>query len=55
LSAGTLDGRAEEMMFSFGLVVLPIVATPWGYVFRTYLRREERGTAAAAEPSMAAM
>jgi hypothetical protein len=23
LSAGTLDGRAEEMMFSFGLVVLP--------------------------------
>ena len=39
LSAGTLDGRAEEMMFSFGLVVLPIVATPWGYVYRTFLRR----------------
>jgi hypothetical protein len=54
LSAGTLDGRAEEMMFSFGLVVLPIVATPWGYVFRTYFRREGRG-ASAVEPSMAAM
>ena len=40
MSAGTLDGRAEEMMFSFGLVVLPIVATPWGYVYRTFLRRE---------------
>jgi hypothetical protein len=53
LRAGTLDGRAEEMMFSFALVVLPIVATPWGYVFRTYLRREERATAAAAEPSAA--
>jgi hypothetical protein len=55
LSAGTLEGRAEEMMFSFGLVVLPIVATPWGYVFRTYLRREERGRAAAVEPTIAAM
>jgi hypothetical protein len=42
LSAGTLDGRAEEMMFSFGLVVLPIIATPWGYVFRTYLRRDDK-------------
>jgi hypothetical protein len=41
-SAGTLGGRAEEMMFSFLLVVLPIVATPWGYVFRTYFRRERR-------------
>lgn len=40
LSAGTLDGRAEEMMFTFGLVVLPIVATPWGYVFRTFFRRD---------------
>lgn len=39
-SAGTLEGRAEEMMFSFGLVVLPIVATPWGYVFRTFFRRD---------------
>jgi hypothetical protein len=54
LSAGTLDGRAEEMMFSFGLVVLTIVATPWGYAFRTHLRREDHGTGAAVEPSMAA-
>ncbi len=53
LAAGTLDGRAEEMMFSFGLVVLPIVATPWGYVLRTHLRRERSGTAAAVEPSTA--
>ena len=53
LRAGTLDGRTEEMMFSFGLVVLPILATPWGYVLRTYLRREERGTAAAVEPKTA--
>ena len=40
MSAGTLDGRAEEMMFTFSLVVLPILATPWGYVYRTYIRRE---------------
>jgi hypothetical protein len=54
LSAGTLDGRAEEMMFSFGLVVLPIVATPWGYVYRTFLRRDRadgRERAPQVEPS----
>lgn len=55
MSAGTLDGRAEEMMFTFGLVVLPILATPWGYVYRTFIRREARGAAAPVEPSMAAM
>lgn len=53
LTAGTLDGRTEEMLFSFGFVVLPIVATPWGYVYRTYLRRGERGSGAALEPSTA--
>jgi hypothetical protein len=54
LSAGTLDGSAEEMMFSFGLVVLPIVATPWGYVYRTFLRRDRadgRERAPQVEPS----
>ena len=40
MSAGTLDGRAEEMMFSFGLVILPILATPWAYVYRTFLKRD---------------
>ncbi len=54
MNAGTLDGRAEEMMFSFGLVILPILATPWGYVVRTYLHRERPSQAPAVEPTMAA-
>jgi hypothetical protein len=39
-SAGTLEGRSEEMMFSFLFVVLPVIATPWGYVFRAYFQRD---------------
>ncbi len=54
LSAGTLDGRAEEMMFTFGLVILPILATPWGYVARTYLRRQRPSQTPAVEPTMSA-
>jgi hypothetical protein len=44
-SAGKLAGSpAEEMTYSFLWVVLPILATPWRYVFETYFRRE-RGAA----------
>jgi hypothetical protein len=39
-SAGTLEGRSEEMMFSFLFVVLPVIATLWGYVFRAYFQRD---------------
>lgn len=39
-SDGALDGRAEEMAGSFALVVLPILATPWKYVFENYLKHE---------------
>jgi hypothetical protein len=28
---------AEEMTYAFAWVVLPIVAMPWGYAFRTYV------------------
>lgn len=45
-SDGELAGRAEEMAFSFAIVVLPLIATPWGYVFRTYLTREDKPPAA---------
>lgn len=27
----------EETAFAFSLVVLPILAVPWGYVFKTYI------------------
>ena len=40
-SAGTLDGRAEEMAFSFLMVVLPIVAVPWRHVFDNYIRHRD--------------
>ena len=28
---------AEEMTYAFGWVILPIVAMPWAYAFRTYV------------------
>ena len=52
MSSGTLDGRAEEMMFSFSLVVLPILATPWSYVYRTFIRREDSAHASKAGPGV---
>jgi hypothetical protein len=39
---------AEEMTSAFVWVVLPIVAMPWGYAFRTYLRPSKRRAAVAA-------
>ena len=42
-SAGQLSGRAEEMTFSFAFMVIWVIATPWGYVFRTYLRHNKDG------------
>ena len=37
-SAGKLEGSsAEEMTYSFVWVLLPIVAMPWRYFFRTYI------------------
>ena len=39
-SAGKLAGSpAEPMAYAFAWVLLPIVATPWGYVIRRYFRR----------------
>ena len=36
--AGTLAGSpAEDLTYVFLWVPLPIVAVPWGYVWRTYL------------------
>jgi hypothetical protein len=37
-STKTLAGSpAEEMTYAFAWVILPIVAMPWGYAFRTYV------------------
>ncbi len=30
------DAATDGMLFPFALVILPILAVPWGYVFRTY-------------------
>ena len=52
-SAGTLAGSAaEEMAYAFLWVVLPVIATPWRYVFETFVRRERRndGSMSNAEP-----
>ncbi len=46
---GTLAGStAEESMVSFLLVVLPIVATPWKYVWNTYFRELRHSSVEAA-------
>jgi hypothetical protein len=38
LKAGTLAGSpAAGMTYAFLWVVLPIIAVPWGYVFRNYI------------------
>ena len=49
---GSLSGSpAEDTASAFAWVLLPIVATPWGYAFRTYVyggsRRVERGSVSA--------
>jgi hypothetical protein len=37
-STNRLKGSpAEEMTYAFAWVILPIVAMPWGYAFRTYI------------------
>ncbi|BBN82024.1 hypothetical protein PA25_20090 [Pseudoalteromonas sp. A25] len=37
--AGTLsDDTTDGMLFPFLLIVLPILAIPWGYVINTYLK-----------------
>ncbi len=47
LRDGELAGSAaEETTISFILVVLPIVATPWKYVWQTYFRGLRHGAAA---------
>jgi hypothetical protein len=38
ITKGTLAGSKAEGVFSvFILVILPIIAVPWGYLFRTYV------------------
>lgn len=45
-AAGQLAGsRAEEMTYAFIWVILPIVAMPWGYAFRTYIRPSKKNRA----------
>jgi hypothetical protein len=40
---GTLAGsKAEDMTNVFLLVILPIVAVPWGYVFETYIYKPKQ-------------
>ncbi|MDM7859436.1 hypothetical protein QTP81_02310 [Alteromonas sp. ASW11-36] len=37
-SSGQLEGSGSEAtVFAFGLVLLPILAVPWGYVVKKYL------------------
>jgi hypothetical protein len=52
-SAGQLAGSpAEGMAYAFAWVVLPIVAMPWRYAYRTYLRPVSwRAPAAAVAPA----
>ncbi|WP_199609526.1 hypothetical protein [Flocculibacter collagenilyticus] len=38
MQKGTLEGSgSEETVFAFLLVVLPILAMPWGYVYKKYI------------------
>lgn len=38
ISVGKLEGSgSEETIFAFAMVVLPILAVPWGYVFKKYV------------------
>jgi hypothetical protein len=49
-STNTLAGSpAAEMTFVFSWVLLPIVAMPWGYAFRTYVWTSRKGPCALAE------
>jgi hypothetical protein len=42
-SRNQLSGSpAEEMTYAFLWVILPIIAMPWAYAFRTYLRPMKR-------------
>ena len=52
-SAGELSGSsAQDMTYNFLWVLLPIIATPWRYVFDTYVRKVSRGSRApAVDPS----
>lgn len=36
--SGSLDAAASEVLVSCSLVVVILAVTPWGYVWRTYLR-----------------
>ncbi len=39
IQAGTFVGSGlEETTFAFALIIVPILAMPWGYVYRTYIK-----------------
>ncbi|PWK53229.1 hypothetical protein [Pleionea mediterranea] len=43
--AGNLSGETTDgMIFPFVLVVLPIIAMPWGYVFKQYIMNKPHST-----------
>jgi hypothetical protein len=47
--SGTMDAATAQTLFDCSLVVLVLVAVPWGYVAREYVRKPaERPTAAGA-------
>ena len=36
------NASTDDMLFPFAFVILPIVAMPWGYVFRRYIYSKEK-------------
>lgn len=47
--AGTMSEAARQTAFDCSLVVLVLVALPWGYVWRNYVRKPAERAAGAAE------
>jgi hypothetical protein len=41
-SGNLSNASTDDMLFPFAFVILPIVAMPWGYVFRTYIYSKEK-------------
>ena len=41
-SGNLSNASTDDMLFPFAFVILPIVAMPWGYVFRRYIYSKEK-------------
>lgn len=45
-SGNLSNASTDEMLFPFAFVILPILAMPWGYVFRTYIYTQKKNNSA---------